>query len=169
MIIGISLLNCIISKVDLFLKILYIELVRRCSYVSISIPISLHHSKEISDQHIVSYIEFTITVKQRSIEIHLNNKSLLLLRVIRASFALFYQRIQLVNLINNCYPSTLVTVLTWFHYPDVSGFYHLASRLTLLSLFLYLFSSLTIKVNETNILWVTNSLSYMKCQRYIVE
>ena len=71
-----------------------IEMIRRCSYVALVIPISSCYSIKISYQHIVSNIEFPFIVKKRSIYIHLDYVGFLtlyqlLLFLFTYSFSLF--------------------------------------------------------------------------------
>lgn len=60
---------------DFRLEIVDVELVRSRSYIALCIPISASHSIKVSNEHIMSDIEFTVVVKKWPIDVHLHNIS----------------------------------------------------------------------------------------------
>jgi hypothetical protein len=71
MIFWVSLLNCIIGKVYLRLKVGDVELVGGCADVSLLIPIGASYSVEIGYHHVVPYVEFTVVVEEGTVYVHL--------------------------------------------------------------------------------------------------
>lgn len=61
-IIKILFLDGIISEMNLWLKIINVELVGRCANVTVKIPIGSHDSIHVSYKHIMPDIEFTSLV-----------------------------------------------------------------------------------------------------------
>lgn len=152
---------------DFWLKAIDIEFIRWCPYVAFLIPVGSGHSKKVSNKHVMPDIKFSVVVKKRSIDIHLNDKGSFLclltflkmrfrlifaawraivcgwsfrflFGLIRIFIILFHDVIKLVNLINNCDSSAPVRILAWFNYPNISSFlFSLVSFFLLFFLFFY--------------------------------
>jgi len=123
------LLNRIIGQMDLRIKVVNVEVVRRGSNVALFVPVGSGYSIEVGDKHVVSDIELPFVVKKRSVNVHLDYICLfilfdLLLFGISVGFlALFDDTVQLINLVDNCYSSALVWVFTRFDDPNISGLF----------------------------------------------
>lgn len=50
-----------------------VKLIRACSNITFSIPVSSSHPIKVGDEHIVTNIKLTIVVQHGPIDIHLNN------------------------------------------------------------------------------------------------
>ncbi len=92
-------LDSIVGQVDLSLEVLDIKLVRSRSNVPFLKPISFHHSIYLADHHVMPNVELTFFVKKRAVYVELDNESLFASVVM--GFLGFYDRIQLINFINN--------------------------------------------------------------------
>ena len=62
-VIGVSFLNAIVGEVDLGLEVIDIELIGRGAYVAVLVPICSEHTEEVSDQHEMSEVKFTVVVE----------------------------------------------------------------------------------------------------------
>jgi hypothetical protein len=58
-------------------KIVNIELIRSSTNVSFIIPVSLHYPVDLGDHHIVADIKFSFFVKERTVDVELNNEGFL--------------------------------------------------------------------------------------------
>lgn len=154
-----------------------VKLIWRCTNVTLCIPISTSNSIQISYEHIMPNIKFTIIVKHWLIYVHLNYvcSSIVLIlncfctgsRIFIAWIVIwfllcflftysFYDIVQLVYFIYYCYPSALIWVLSRLHYPNISSFMFLFNSLFLLFTFLFfnLILSSVIICNESFVLGI---------------
>ena len=99
-------LHSIIGKVHLSIEGENIKFIRGCSDIAFVVPIPSHNPEHISDQHIVSNVEFSIVIQQRPIYIQLHDKGFIS-TVIMFLF-LGQHVINLVDFVNHC--NTITTV-----------------------------------------------------------
>lgn len=151
-ILRIVFLNEIISQVYLRVKIINVKLIGGCSNVSFVVPICFHNPKKICNQHVMSYIEFSVIIKKGSIYVHLNYKCIFSLILLFLLFlwvcqiflvfcciqSLLHYRIKLIDFVNYSDSFSLVRVLSRFDNPNISCFsFH---SITFLYLFLFFFN-----------------------------
>ena len=67
-------MDSVIGQMDLRLKVVDVEGVGGSSHIALVVPICPHNSIEIRNEYIVPYIEFSVVVEQRSIDVHLHNE-----------------------------------------------------------------------------------------------
>ena len=95
-----------------------IELVRSGPNVSFLVPIGLEDSVQLTNHHVMPYIEFPSFVEKRSIYVQLHYESFFS-PVIMLALA-FHYRIQLIHLIDNSYAVSSISQLSWLDYPNVA-------------------------------------------------
>ena len=123
-------------------------------------------------------IKFTLVVKKWSVQIHLyyvcSVLTHIIIRLMLFTFLLiwfyfihFDYAIELINLINDCYSSSLITILSRLNYPNISCLYWF--HISFSFLLFYLFFSFFIKLNEPIVLRIFHAIFNMKGQRYILK
>ena len=140
-------------------------------------------------------IKFPIIVEHWSINVHLHNKCsfaiILLILFLKPlpqalislirGFTLFifcnalayspHNVIELVDLVDDCDSSALISIFTWLYDPNVSSFSFFQIALLLfdfLLFFYYCFSSIVI-CDESFVLRILQSFLYVECEGYIIK
>jgi hypothetical protein len=115
----------------------------------------------------VANVEFTVVVEQRTIYVHLHYVGPLGL----LPLSLFHQRVELVDLVDYGYASTLVAVLAGLDDPDVAGlaFNCFSLLLGLALLLLDLSGSALVVLDEASVFWIFGSLADVEGEREVVE
>ena len=114
---------------------------------------------DMGDCHVVPDVEFAFFVQQRTVDIQLNDESLL--RAVIVSTLRLEDRVQFVDLINDS--NTVTPVFAWFYNPDVAHFpLFLHSHLHLLLLFLDVRLAFFVVRQKTFVLWVLNAFLYVE-------
>ena len=110
-------LNCIIC--EMHPAILHFESVLggRCSYVALSVPVSLQYAINTCNHHVMPYIEFTLVVEKRFFNIFLNNVGSV--GSIRTFLFLLYDALYLLQGFADLYPVPSIWILAWLHNPHV--------------------------------------------------
>lgn len=142
------------------------------AYISFFIPIGPSDAVKICYQHIVANIKFSLVIEQRTIQIQLHNKSfrvlsLVILDAVLRLLTLLDYAVEFINLIDNCYPSPLIGILTWLHNPNISHLFVIWHFSRFFSFHLLL--SLIVKLNELFILRIVKPVFNVKCQRNILK
>ncbi len=188
------LLHCVICQMNLGLEWMNVKFIWWCSNVTLLIPVCSSNTINTCDQHVVTNVELTIVVQERTVKIHLNNKCALLfcrsgnllLTVLKLvwwellwfafmivfSTCLFDDRIKLINFINHSDSSTLIGVLSGLDNPNISHFFLRPVFSLLLFLFLLLLNHFTpflVILAKPYIFWILYSVFYMKCQRDVIK
>jgi hypothetical protein len=156
---------------NLRLKTVYVEEVRRSSDITFLVPVCPCDSVEICHQYVVPNVEFSIVVEERSINVHLDDESSVTLAIfccLRLSFLrLFQNTIEFIDFIDYGNPSTLIRILSRFDNPYIP---HLLACIYLFLLFpLNLFLSFLVIFDKSAILRILEPVFDMKCQRNILK
>jgi hypothetical protein len=106
------LLNGIICEMDLRFKGVNIKVISGCSNIPFLIPVCSCDSIQVSYNHVMPDIKFSFIVKERLIDILLNDESIILVTII-CRFALCFRSlfdysIEFIQLINNRNSTSLV-------------------------------------------------------------
>lgn len=161
-----------------------VKLVRWCTDVTLLIPVGSGDTKNICDHHVMPDIKLSVIVKQWTINIKLNNKSIFLfcnlycflwwiiLRsllifswLVTFSIGLLNDGIEFINLIDNSDSSALIGILAWFYNPNISRLFlsiQISFLLLLLFLLFYLFGSFLMILTKSDVLRILKSIFYMK-------
>jgi hypothetical protein len=116
---------------------------------------------DMGDCHVMSDVEFAFFVQQRTVNIQLDDESLL--RAVIVSALRLEDRVEFVDLIDDSDTITAVGVFAWFYNPDVAHFpLFLHSHLHLLLLLLYVRLALFVVRQKTFVLWVLDAFLYVK-------
>lgn len=179
LIVGVLFLNCVVCQVDFRFEVADIELVRCRPHVPFFVPPPPHHSEHVSYQHVVSDIELSAIVEQRTIDIHLHNVRTLCFLLIEvrvlcgppiSPLSLLDYTIKFVNFVDDSNASSLIAVLPRLDNPNVSFFILIDNSFLFLNLALALnlFCSFFVVVDKLVILWVFDSLADMEGQGQVV-
>ena len=149
-----------------------IKRIRWSSDISFLIPVSSHNSIKVGDKYKMSYIKFSIIVKKRSINVHLNNKSSIyflsfIFSIFRGMLGLLHDIIELIYLIDDCNTSTLICVLSWLDYPYISHFF--AIIYFLFFLFFYYLLSFFIVLNKSFVLNIFETIFDVKSKWNVLK
>lgn len=125
----------VIGKMDFPLEVEDIELVRSCSDIAFLIPVSLEDSVELADHHIVADVKFPLFVKERSVDVELDDEGLFC-TVLMLSLAL-HDGIKFIRLINDCDSVASIGQFSWLYYPNIP---HWSSNSHAIFLILFLFA-----------------------------
>lgn len=116
---------------------------------------------DMGDSHVVSDVEFALFVKQRAVDIQLDDESLL--RAVIVSALRLEDRVQFVDLVDDSDTVTPVGVFAWLYNPNVAHFpLLLYSHLHLLLLLLYVRLALFVVRQKTFVLWVLYAFLYVE-------
>ena len=66
------LLNGIVGQMDFGFEVVDIKFIGCSPYIPLVIPVSSHHSVEVSDEHVVPDVEFSVVVEHGSINVLLD-------------------------------------------------------------------------------------------------
>lgn len=187
MIIGKILLDSVICEMNFRLEGVHIELIRRCSNVSLLIPVGSSNSQNVCYEHVMSNVELTIVVEQWAVNVHLNDECTLLLLLLDLAWlrlwccswrgfwfwfwlGRFHYGVQFVDLVNNSDASALVRVLARFDNPNISGLFLAPVSLLVFHFLLFdLFASLLMIFAKSQVFRILHAIFNMKSQRYIIK
>lgn len=169
------------------IEVIDVEFIGGCSNVAFLVPVCSLNPVEIRDEHVVTDVEFSVVVEEGSVNVRLDYECFLCFFLVNDCFACFFvpigwitilgslsllhQTIELVNLIDDCYSSPLIAVLSGFYDPYISCF-PLLSFSSILFFFFFLFHNLGsffVILYESGVLRVFNPFFYMESERDIVE
>lgn len=119
------LLDGIVGEMNLWLEIVNAELIGRSADVSLFVPVGSCGTVKISDEHVVTDIEFPVIVKEWPVYVHLYDEGLYAFRILRAfSFlqCFFHDVVKLIYLINHSYSVSSIAVLSRLDDPYIAIF-----------------------------------------------
>jgi hypothetical protein len=156
-------LNGIVGEVDLSFKVEDIELIGSCSNIPFLIPEGFEDTVELANHHVMPNIKLSFLVKERTVDIQLNNESLLG-SIIMLSLAL-HDGIELIDFIYHSDSVSSIGELPWLHNPDIPHGPANGKPVLFISL-LFTDDGLTLLMiaNEPFILRIFNAFLYVKCQ-----
>lgn len=161
-------LDSVVGEMDFSLEVENIELIGSSSDVAFLVPVSFEDSVELADHHIVANIELSLLVKERSVDVELDNEGLFC-TVLMLSLT-FHDGIEFIRLIDDCDSIASISQFSWFHDPNIP---HWSSNSHAIFLILFLFADdgLTFLVisNESFILWILCALLDVEGQRNDLE
>ena len=103
-----------------------IEWIRGSADVALLVPVGTSYPVDVCQQHVVADIKLSIFVKERSIDVHLHDKGVLLFLQSRltglfflVAWFSFHEIIQFVDLVDDSDSSALVGVFTRLNNPNI--------------------------------------------------
>ena len=162
-IIGSVLLDRIVGQVDLPLEVVDVELVGGSADVPFLEPVRLEDPVDLADHHVVPDIELPLLIQEGPINIQLYYEGLL--APIIMHFLRFYDRVELVYLIDHSDAVASVGELPWFDDPDVAhGSLLQTTILELAFLFFHVGLSLFVVGDKSFVLGVFEASFYMESE-----
>ena len=114
----------------LSIKSKHIKLVRCCPNVALLIPVPPHNPKHVGDQHVVPDVELSVVVQHWTIDVQLNNVSLV--GSVLMLLLLVQHIVNLIELVNYCNPVPSIRKFPRLHDPNVPQLLPLLLRLIFL-------------------------------------
>lgn len=140
-----------------------IELIWGSADVSFFVPVSLEDSIDLTYHHIVSDIEFALTVQERTVDVELHNESFIS-SIVMLPFTLHYW-VQLIDLVNYSDAIASVGEFSWLYDPNIP---HWSANWNAILFVLFLLVddglSLLVVDCESLILWITIAFLDMEGQ-----